>query len=185
LDLAIRTARDGYYSVGFPPPVYEDLLRRLAGVGNTGTLLTVATSAYNPGSGEEQSAHSQREATMSIKLAAENAEKALARIDHIAGQIQKKYASMGLSFETAKALVNDLDRVADEIEVGSFGKESFVRRQAEVVQRDADEPYMETFRSPMAPKQTDADEPYMSAYKDDQTSAVNHGESTTGRPLAP
>jgi hypothetical protein len=183
LDLAIRTTKDGFYSVGFPPPVYEDLLRRLAGVGNTGTLLTVATSAYNPGG--EQNAHIQREANMSIKLAAKTADTVLARLDHIAGQIEKKYAQMGIPFEVAKAIVNDLDRVADEVEVGSFGEASFQRRQAEVIQRDADEGYMDTFKNPMAPIQTDADEPYMSAYKDDQTSAVNHGQSTTGRPLAP
>jgi len=183
LDLAIRTTKDGYYSVGFPPPVYEDLLRRLAGVGNTGTLLTVATSAYNPGG--EQNAHIQREANMSIKLAAQSAESVLSRLDHIAGQIEKKYAQMGMPFEVAKEIVNDLDRVADEIEVGSFGAESFARRQAEVLQRDGDEGYMDTFKNPMNPIQTDADEPYMSAYRDDQTSAVNHGQSTTGRPLAP
>lgn len=183
LDLAIRTTKDGYYSVGFPPPVYEDLLRRLAGVGNTGTLLTVATSAYNPGG--EQNAHIQREANMSIKLAAQSAESVLSRLDHIAGQIEKKYAQMGMPFEVAKGIVNDLDRVADEIEVGSFGEASFARRQAEVLQRDGDEGYMDTFKNPMNPIQTDADEPYMSAYKDDQSSAVNHGQSTTGRPLAP
>jgi len=37
----------------------------------------------------------------------------------------------------------------------------------------------------MKPIQTNADEPYMSAYGDDQSSAVNHGKSTIGRPLAP
>jgi hypothetical protein len=44
---------------------------------------------------------------------------------------------------------------------------------------------MDTFRNPMQPRQTDSDEPYMSAYKDDQSSAVNHGQSTSGKPLAP
>ena len=185
LDLAIRTTRNGYYSEGLPPPVYETLFRRLAGIGNEGTLLTVANSAYISASGEELSTNSRREATMTIKLATENAEKVLARLDHIAGYIQENHEKMGMSFKTAKSLVHDLDRVADEIEVGSFGMDSFVRRQAEVLQRDTDETYMDTFKAPTAPRQTDADEPYMSAYKDDQSSAVQHGGTSTGRPLAP
>ena len=55
----------------------------------------------------------------------------------------------------------------------------------EVLQRDADEGYMDTFKNPQAPIQTEADEPYMRAYSDDQSSAVHHGKSDTGRPLAP
>jgi hypothetical protein len=90
-----------------------------------------------------------------------------------------------MPFDVAKEVVNDLDRTADEIEQASFGKESFTRRQAEVLQREPDESYMDTFRNPMQPRQTDSDEPYMSAYKDDQSSAVNHGQSTSGKPLAP
>jgi hypothetical protein len=90
-----------------------------------------------------------------------------------------------MPFDMAKQLVNAIDKTADEIEVVSFGKESFVRRQAEVIQRDPDEKYMDTFQSPMQPRQVESDEPYMSAYKDDQSSAVNHGKSTTGKPLAP
>jgi hypothetical protein len=185
LDLSIRSALKGYYSAGFPPPVYETLLRRLAGLSEQGTLLTVATSAYEPGSGEAQPVSSNREAKMSIKLSAQHAEQVLARLDRIAGQIQEKHASWGMPFDVAKEVVNDLDRTADEIEQASFGKESFTRRQAEVLQREPDESYMDTFRNPMQPRQTDSDEPYMSAYKDDQSSAVNHGQSTSGKPLAP
>lgn len=58
-------------------------------------------------------------------------------------------------------------------------------RTAEVIQRDADEAYMNAFKNPMAPIQVESDEPYMAAYKDDQSSAVIHGESTSGRALAP
>ena len=88
-----------------------------------------------------------------------------------------------MPFETAKAIVNDLDKTADEIESSTFGKESFTKRQAEVIQKESDEPYMGTFKNPMAPVQIESDEPYMAAYKDDQSSAVRHGQSTTGRPL--
>ena len=122
---------------------------------------------------------------MTIKFSSEQANDILSRIDRVAKLIQDKSATWGVPFPEAKAIVNDLDKVADTIEVASFGEESFVRRQAEVIQRDSDESYMDTFNAPMAPKQTDADEPYMAAYKDDQSTAVNDGKSTTGRPLAP
>jgi len=131
---------------------------------------------------------------MANKLSAEQSKKAseiLSAFDRIASDIQANFASMGLSFDNAKQLVNHLDKVADEAEAHFFGPESMARRQvvvlksAKVIQKDSDESYMDTFNKPMAPLQTDADEPYMSAYADDQSSAVNNGKSTTGRPLAP
>jgi len=119
------------------------------------------------------------------KFAADQADAVLARLDKIASHIQEHHASWGMPFETAKAIVNDLDTVADSIESTTFGKESFERRQAEVLQRDSDEGYMQAFKNPMQPVQTESDEPYMKAYGDDQSSAVAHGKSTSGRPLAP
>lgn len=119
------------------------------------------------------------------KLAAEVANNALTRLDKIAHAIQSNYEAWGMPFNTAKDIVNDLDKTADEIEVSSFGQESFMRRQAEVIRQDADERYMKGFENPMEPVQLEADEPYMSAYKDDQSSAVIHGVSTSGRPLTP
>jgi hypothetical protein len=115
----------------------------------------------------------------------------LGRLDKMAGFIQANREKLGMDFKTAKELVNGLDLTADEIEKMAYGPDSLSRRQvevlktAEVIQKDADEPYMDTFKNPMKPIQTNADEPYMSAYGDDQSSAVNHGKSTTGRPLAP
>lgn len=123
---------------------------------------------------------------MMPKFAAQDAEALLARIDKMASGIQANYESWGMPFDVAKAIVNDLDKTADAIELAAFGKESFTRRQAEVIQREADEPYMQTFANPMAPIQTEADEPYMKAYGNpDQSSVVQHGKSTSGRPLAP
>jgi hypothetical protein len=119
------------------------------------------------------------------KYAAEQANAQLSRLDKLAHTIQANHESWGMPFEVAKEIVNDLDRTADEIEIAAFGKESFVKRQAEVIMREPDEPYMQTFENPMQPHQTDADEPYMSAYSDDQSSAVNHGKAENGRPLAP
>lgn len=125
------------------------------------------------------------------KLTKKEASEILFRLDKMAEQIQTKFASMGLDKVTAKSLVNDLDKVADLVERGSFGDDSFVNRrievlkQAKVLQQESDEPYMGTFANPMQPHQTDADEKYMSAFKDDQSSAVVSGKSETGRPLAP
>ena len=104
---------------------------------------------------------------MMPKFAAQDAEALLARIDKMASGIQANYESWGMPFDVAKAIVNDLDKTADAIELAAFGKESFTRRQAEVIQREADEPYMKAYGNP------------------DQSSVVQHGKSTSGRPLAP
>lgn len=127
------------------------------------------------------------------KFAAEDANKILSRLDKAAGAIQSNYDKWGMDFETAKALVHDLDKTADEVEIAAFGKESFTRRQAEVVRREPDEPYMETFNVNPSPVQIEADEPYMRLYnlgdplrgREDQSSNMLHGISTTDRPLTP
>jgi hypothetical protein len=131
---------------------------------------------------------------MPTKLSAEQIKTVntiLAHLDVAAGEIQANHEALGISFDTAKEIVNNLDKTADELEVRAYGQDSLERRQvkllkeAKVLQRDADEPYMATFENPQKPVQTDADEPYMQAYSDDQSSAVETGKSETGRPLAP
>lgn len=138
---------------------------------------------------------------MMPKFAKEDANKILFRLDRAARTIQAQYKAWGMPFEAAKSLVNALDATADDVEIAAFGAESLADRQvevikqasapaqqrtAEVVHREPDEPYMEAFKNPMAPVQTEADEPYMKAYgPPDQSSAMLHGKSTTGRPLTP
>jgi hypothetical protein len=123
---------------------------------------------------------------MMPKFAAQDAEAILTRLDKMAQTIQANYESWGMPFEVAKAVVNDLDKTADAVELASFGKESFTKRQAEVIKREADEPYMQTFKNPMEVHQRDADEPYMERYNmPDQSSVVQHGMDSTGRKLAP
>lgn len=131
---------------------------------------------------------------MTTKLSAEQVKTAndiLSRLDKMAATIQENHNAMGLPFETAKLIVNDLDRTADAVERLAFGDASFARRQeeilktAQVLQKDPDEPYMDSFGSPTQPHQTEGDEPYMSAYADDQSSAVRGGKDKNGRPLAP
>lgn len=118
-----------------------------------------------------------------FKFAKEDAVKILGRLDRLAGTIQQKHASLGLPFDEAKAIVNDLDRVADMVHIESLGEASFHAHQAKVLEHDSDESYMTTFNAPQAPHQQDSDEPYMGMFKDDQSSAVQTGKSTTNRPL--
>jgi len=124
---------------------------------------------------------------MAFKLATQDAERILSNLDQASQVIQAgvEAGTLKLAFEDAKAIVNSLDQIADRIEYGTFGKQSFEKRMAEVIKREPDEKYMDTFKNPMQPHVTDKDEPYMAAYSDDQSSAMIHGKSTTGRPLAP
>lgn len=132
---------------------------------------------------------------MTQKIAKAEADQILGRLDRLASTIQENYKKWGMSFDEAKGLVNQIDKTADEIEGMAFGVESLQRRQievvtasaknAQVIQRETDERYMDTFKNPMAPVQVESDEPYMRAYADDQSSAVIHGQSETGRKLAP
>jgi hypothetical protein len=184
LDLAINTEGKGRYSSGLHPTVYNHLLAKLAGISESETLETVRI------------AQETENETMMPKFASEDADKILARLDRVASTIQEQHEKWGMPFAAAKELVNELDKTADEVEIAAFGPKSFEARQtelvtasvkktAEVIQRDSDEKYMDGFKNPMQPIQTAADEPYMKAYVDDQSSAVHHGKTTTGRPLAP
>jgi hypothetical protein len=115
----------------------------------------------------------------------------LGTFDNLAKGVQTRYASWGMSQEEAKRVVNALDKAADEFEASVFGQSSLqarqieVLKQAKVILKDSDEPYMDTFNNPTKPIQTDGDEPYMAAYRDDQTQGVQTGKSSVGRPLAP
>jgi hypothetical protein len=136
---------------------------------------------------------------MPIKIAKEDASRILGRLDKLAENIQTNYQSWGMPFDQAKALVNDIDKTADEIEQGTFGPASLQNRQieivtgqpvvpaktAQVIQRETDEKYMDTFKNPQQPRQIESDEPYMKAYGDDQSSGVIHGQAENGRKLAP
>lgn len=146
-----------------------------------------------------------------MKLSNDQTNEMLGRLDKVASDIQANAQSWGIPFERARAIVNALDKTADTLEKVAFGSDSLRRRQAEmafedrglakfardavgsfdyakaaaVLQRDSDEPYMDTFKNPMAPHETDADEPYMSAYSDDQSSALDEGVSEDGEELTP
>ncbi len=117
---------------------------------------------------------------MSEKFSKEFVELILTRLDRIAGALQEsKTIDAGLQ----SSVVAALDKTADAIEITAFGRASFDARRAKVIQRDKDEPYMDTFNSPTAPIKTDKDEHYMNQFKDDQSVAVQMAKTTTGKPL--
>ena len=181
LDLAIRSAGDGRYSAVVDANLYNLLLAKLAGESQTKPLLTVRESSTTPEGNN-----------MTAKFAQEEDSKVLSRLDRIAQVVQDNHEKWGMNFEAARAVVNEIDKVADEVEKLAYGEEHMFKRQvhvlreAKVLQKDTDEGYMNTFDAPMAPIQTDADEnEYMSLFKDDQSQAVETGKSTSGRPLAP
>lgn len=182
LDLAIRSAEDGRYGAVVDANLYNLLLAKLSGESQTNPLLTIRESSTRTSEGNN----------MTAKFAQEEASKILARLDRVAQVIQDNHEKWGMNFEAAKAVVNEIDKVADRVELNAYGADHMLKRQvhvlrqAKVLQEDADEGYMDTFNAPTAPIQTDADESeYMSLFKDDQTEAVATGKSTTGRPLAP
>lgn len=178
LDLAVRS--EGYGST-LHPSIYDDLLARLAGVPEDETLLTVTAS------------NTRKTMSNKVELEIAQADKILKRLDKMAATIEAKHEEWGMPFKLAKSIVNAIDKTADELEQATYGSDSMLTRQAsvlgvktaEVLQRDSDEPYMDTFKNPAKPHQTDGDEPYMQAYADDDSSDVRNGKASNGRALAP
>lgn len=202
LDLAITT--EGYRST-LHPTVYDNLLGRLAGKPQTETLVTVTAGTTKPDEIREAvkaALSSSNTARMmmpkdTVEFKQAQADQFLAGLDRIAATVQAQHQQWGMPFEAAKQLVNAIDKLADEFETTAYGGSSLTMRQAqildggkpnktaEVIQRDTDEKYMDTFKNPHQPIQTEADEPYMAAYKSDDSSGVHNGKSETGRKLAP
>jgi hypothetical protein len=120
-------------------------------------------------------------------------------LEGVAGQVESLVSGGKLSPELAKVATKaivDIDSVSDRIEVAAFGKEAFMKRRAEVLQQDADEPWMKTFENVQKPLQTDADEPFMHkteksfnskgipTYDDDKSSSVRHRDEYDVRDLS-
>ena len=124
-----------------------------------------------------------------MPISKESANDALHKLDSAADLIRVNASKWGIPDKVALSLQVAMDHAADLIEAEAFGAESLANHQnavvAKVIQKDSDEPYMNTFANPMAPILTNADEPYMQAYADDQSSAVRDGKSSTGVKLAP
>jgi hypothetical protein len=78
------------------------------------------------------------------------ANKVLSNLDNAAARIESLAKSGQMDPRVASALVRDVDAFADRFEEAAFGKESLMRRQAKLIQGDADEKtaYMNTFANP-------------------------------------
>ena len=75
------------------------------------------------------------------KLSAEQkkaADETLGRLDKVAHAIEANFQTWNLPFETAKSIVNHLDKVADHIEVATYGEKSFKDRQVEILKQAVD-----------------------------------------------
>lgn len=198
LDLGLQTSN---YRVS--PQLYDQLLARLSGEPAPARFAYGSSSAPTLSrdlSKRESSCPlvihretTQKGTTMPAKLSANQkkaADEVLGLLDKVAATIQENHSKWGMSFDAARGVVNELDKVADNVEISAYGAESLRRRQVEilaktakVIQQDADELYMSTFNAPSAVRQQDADELYMSAYGDDQSSAIAAGKDKLGKPL--
>lgn len=61
----------------------------------------------------------------------------------------------------AGEVVKNIDAFSDKLEIAAFGLEAFKARQAKVIMKEPDEPYMDDFENPNKVIDGDPDEPYM------------------------
>ncbi len=195
LDLGLQSSG---YAGHVSPGLYDQLLAQLTGAGSPnkeGSTTQLQGKPCKPYTSDTSLGNpsATKEPPMPTKLSAETkkaADETLGLLDKVAATIEANYQNWGMNFEDAKRIVNQLDVVADSVESNVYGPASLQRRQievlktAQVLQKDSDEPYMDTFNKPTAVHQQDADEAYMSAYQDDQTAAVRGGRDAAGKPLA-
>jgi len=89
------------------------------------------------------------------------ANRILTNLEHTATEIERLAKAGTVDPRLASELVAKIDGFSDQFEIAAYGDESFCNRQAKVLQRDKDEPYMDTFNNPNKVIQSDKDEPYM------------------------
>lgn len=85
----------------------------------------------------------------------------LSRLDQTANEIDLLAKAGKIDPKLASELNGNIDRFSDKLEIAAYGKASFESRQAKVLERDSDEPYMDTYNNPQKVIEGDADEPYM------------------------
>jgi len=88
----------------------------------------------------------------------------LRKLDETAGMLEKLSKQGKIEPRVAAELVRNIDAFADKFQVAAYGEESFKAYQnkvGKVIQREPDEPYMDTFQNPQKVIESDPDEPYM------------------------
>lgn len=71
------------------------------------------------------------------KKAEHATEAALTALDKLATLVETKAGTGGMSPKLAKAIVRELDKVADQLELTMFGEESLLYRQASILSKTA------------------------------------------------
>lgn len=124
------------------------------------------------------------------------ANKLISTLESVATEVDQLAKAGKLDSEFASKVSSQIDAYADRLEIAAFGKESFLKRRAKVLEMDSDEPYMKTFENPQEPLQTDPDEPYMhesgasfngksiKTYDSDDTSQVSERDEYNVRDLS-
>jgi hypothetical protein len=85
----------------------------------------------------------------------------LSRLDSTAKMVEDLRTAGKVDPKEADELLHNIDGFADRFEIAVGGREAFEARQAKVIKRDSDEPWMDTFENPQKPIQVEPDEPYM------------------------
>jgi hypothetical protein len=98
---------------------------------------------------------------MTMAMDKKSANQVLQTLDDTAGRLEKLKVAGKINPKVADGLIKQIDTFADRVQVAAFGKESFQRFQAKVIQKDSDEKFMDTFDNPNKVIQSDSDEPYM------------------------
>lgn len=120
----------------------------------------------------------------------------LTKLDSTAKAVEELRDAGAVGSREAGELLHNIDSFADRFQVAHFGESSFRDFQAKVIERDSDEPWMETFQNPQKPIEVDPDEPYMhetgksfncdsiKTYDSDDTSGVTDRKEFTVRDLS-
>jgi len=123
----------------------------------------------------------------------------LSTLDETANKIDELTKSGKLDQKMASEVINNIDSFSDKFQVYAFGPGSLTRHKlkvAEVLQKDSDEKYMDSFDNIQKVIQSDADEKYMhhtgptfsgkgmGTYDTDDSSQVIHRDEYAVRDLS-
>lgn len=106
-----------------------------------------------------------------------SAKEITARLDKIANLVEERYAQLGMSRREAYDFCLYLDKTSDLIEEEELLEEE--DRDAAVLIREEDEPYMDTFENAHEPIIVQEDEPYMDAFEEDPHTQLIEDEELT------
>lgn len=90
------------------------------------------------------------------------------RLDKIANYVQRHYDQFGMSKKAAYNFCLYVDQTSDHLE-----------KVATTLERDPDEPYMDSFNTPKSPVEMEPDEPYMMEYDNDRDDQLMEDDDLT------